>query len=204
MSRATPTRGTRGEPDHVIRDQIIQAATEHFALYGYEKTTVSDLATAIGYSKAYIYKFFDSKQAIGEVICKNCLEGIAKAVDDSVALGKTSSDRIRRMVRALVDAIGACFSDDRKLYDIAAAASRDRWPVVTAYEEHLKETLTRVLKEGRASGEFEHKTPLDETVAAAFLVISPYADPLFLQHRLDHAKDDVAQIARLILRSLTP
>jgi AcrR family transcriptional regulator len=35
------------------------------AAIGYGKTTVADLAKAIGFSKAYIYKFFDSKQAIG-------------------------------------------------------------------------------------------------------------------------------------------
>ena len=46
------------------------AANEHFSRYGYEKTTVSDLAKAIGFSKAYIYKFFESKQAIGEMICR--------------------------------------------------------------------------------------------------------------------------------------
>ena len=45
---------TRGPQDHEIRDQIINAATQHFGHYGYEKTTVSDLAKAIGFSKAYI------------------------------------------------------------------------------------------------------------------------------------------------------
>ena len=46
-----------------------------FHWYGYDKTTVSDLAKAIGFSKAYIYKFFDSKQAIGEAICARTLSG---------------------------------------------------------------------------------------------------------------------------------
>ena len=60
---------TRGPTDHNVREQILQAAEEHFSRYGFEKTTVSDLAKAIGFSKAYIYKFFDSKQAIAEAIC---------------------------------------------------------------------------------------------------------------------------------------
>jgi AcrR family transcriptional regulator len=68
-----PSASARGPADHDVRDQIVAAATEHFRLYGYEKTTVSDLAKAIGFSKAYIYKFFESKQAIGEQICANCL-----------------------------------------------------------------------------------------------------------------------------------
>src|ERR1044071_2370297 len=70
----------RGPADHEVRDQIVAAATEHFSRYGYEKTTVSDLAKAIGFSKAYIYKFFESKQAIGEMICANCIGQIEAEV----------------------------------------------------------------------------------------------------------------------------
>ena len=70
MNEALPSSApSRGPAEHDVRDQIIEAADKHFSRYGYEKTTVSDLAKAIGFSKAYIYKFFDSKQAIGEAIC---------------------------------------------------------------------------------------------------------------------------------------
>ena len=69
MSAGTsPATPSRGPADHAVRDQIVDAAGEHFSRYGYAKTTVSDLAKSIGFSKAYIYKFFDSKQAIGEAI----------------------------------------------------------------------------------------------------------------------------------------
>ena len=40
---------SRGPADHSVRDQIVEAADEHFSHYGYEKTTVSDLAKAIGF-----------------------------------------------------------------------------------------------------------------------------------------------------------
>ena len=73
---SSPSTTARGPVDHEVRSQIVTAATEHFSRYGYEKTTVSDLAKAIGFSKAYIYKFFESKQAIGEMICANCLGDI--------------------------------------------------------------------------------------------------------------------------------
>src|SRR5256885_1070259 len=71
-----PSAPSRGPAEHDVRDQIIEAADKHFSRYGYEKTTVSDLAKAIGFSKAYIYKFFDSKQAIGEAICSKTVNQI--------------------------------------------------------------------------------------------------------------------------------
>ena len=87
---------SRGPADHEVRDQIVAAATEHFSRYGYEKTTVSDLAKTIGFSKAYIYKFFESKQAIGEHICGNCLRQIETEVRAAVdAAGKRSEAQVR-------------------------------------------------------------------------------------------------------------
>ena len=82
---------SRGPADHSVRDQIVEAADEHFSHYGYEKTTVSDLAKAIGFSKAYIYKFFDSKQAIGEAICTKTLGAIVVAVEEAVAGAPTAT-----------------------------------------------------------------------------------------------------------------
>src|SRR3954471_10143270 len=95
--KASNAAGQRGPADHGIRDQIVEAADEHFSHYGYGKTTVADLAKAIGLSKAYTYKFFDSKQAIGEAICARCLGSIVTEVEKSLLEGRSATDRIRRL-----------------------------------------------------------------------------------------------------------
>jgi AcrR family transcriptional regulator len=195
---------SRGPADHNVRDQIVEAAGEHFSHYGYEKTTVSDLAKAIGFSKAYIYKFFDSKQAIGEVICANRLAEVMQAVDAAVAGGASASDRFRRMFRAFIDAGTALFFEDRKLYDIAATASRDAWPSVQAYERYVEGLIARIVREGREAGEFERKTPLDETANAITLDMKPYINPLLLQYNLEGAQDATLHLSNLVLRSLAP
>lgn len=104
------TPSTRGPLDHTVREQIVEAAYEHFGHYGYEKTTVAELAKAIGFSKAYIYKFFDSKQAIGEVICANRLDMIMAAVNAAIADAPSASEKLRRLFRALTEAEVNCFS----------------------------------------------------------------------------------------------
>lgn len=200
----TPPSPTRGPSDHDVRTQIVDAATDYFTRYGYEKTTVSDLAKAIGFSKAYIYKFFDSKQAIGEVICANRLAEVMRAVDAAVAGATSASDRFRRMFRAFIDAGTELFFEDRKLYDIAATASRDTWPSVQAYERYVEELIAKIIREGREAGEFERKTPLDETANAICLVMKPYINPLLLQYNLEGAQDATLHLSNLVLRSLAP
>ncbi len=182
----------------------MEAAKEHFGHFGYEKTTVSDLAKAIGFSKAYIYKFFDSKQAIGEVICASRLAMIMDIVNSAIADAPTASEKLRRLFRSLTEAGSDLFFHDRKLYDIAAVASRDRWPSAAAHEERLRQLIQQILLEGRQSGEFERKTPLDEAADAVYLVMRPYIVPAQLQYNLDTAASAAVLLSSLILRSLSP
>ncbi|EKS9800172.1 MULTISPECIES: TetR/AcrR family transcriptional regulator [Burkholderia] len=194
----------RGPADHDVRDQIVAAATEHFSRYGYEKTTVSDLAKSIGFSKAYIYKFFESKQAIGEMICANCLHEIETDVRTAVAEAERPTEKLRRMFKVFTEASLRLFFRDRKLYDIAASAATGNWQSVQAYEARVQQLLQEVLQAGRQSGEFERKTPLDETATAIYLVMRPYLNPLLLQYNLDTTDAAPAQLSSLVLRSLAP
>jgi AcrR family transcriptional regulator len=194
----------RGPADHAVREQIVEAAGEHFRHYGYEKTTVSDLAKAIGFSKAYIYKFFDSKQAIGEAICAKTLSGIVATVEEAVTGATTPTEKFRRMLKILVSTNVSLFFNDRKLFDVAAYAAGERWPSTRAYCERIKQIATEIVREGRESGEFERKTPLDETMHAIDLVMQPYVNPLLLQYSLDVAEEAPVQLSNLVLRSLAP
>lgn len=194
----------RGPVDHEVRNQIVVAATEHFSRYGYEKTTVSDLAKVIGFSKAYIYKFFESKQAIGEMICANCLGQIEAEVRAAIDQADQPPEKLRRMFKAVVESSLRLFFQDRKLYEIAAFAATERWQSTLAYQDRIQKLLRDILQEGRQSGDFERKTPMDETAMAIYLVMRPYLNPLILQYSFDYTEDAPGQLSSLVLRSLSP
>ncbi|MFV3368818.1 TetR/AcrR family transcriptional regulator [Pseudomonas sp. NY15435] len=200
----SPKVTARGPVDHEVRDQIVIAATDHFSRYGYEKTTVSDLGKAIGFSKAYIYKFFVSKQAIGEAICANCLCQIEAEVRAAVSEAERPPEKLRRMFKALVESSLRLFFQDRKLYEIAASAATERWEAARAYEGRIYELIQDILLQGRQNGDFERKTPLDEAAMAIHLVMRPYLNPLLLQHCLDHTDEAPTLLSSLILRSMSP
>lgn len=124
---------------------MVIAATEHFGHFGYEKTTVSDLAKSIGFSEAYIYKFFGSKQAIGEVICANCLDMIMDIVNSAVEESSTASDKMRQLLRALTESGSDLFFHDRRLYDIAAVAARDKWPSAAIHERRVQQLIEKII-----------------------------------------------------------
>ena len=198
--RAAPTRGPA---DHDVRRQIVAAATEHFSRHGYAKTTVSELAQAIGVSKAYVYKFFESKQEIGASICANGLSQIEEEVSAALEAHAPPLAKLRAMFTACLDATLSLFAQDPNLYEIATSAAAEGWPPVLSYEARMLAHVTDVLAEGRASGDFERETPLDESALGVYLVMRPYLNPLLLQYELDRVREAFALVLDVALRSVT-
>jgi len=201
---SSPAAGQRGPAEHGVRDQIVDAARAHFSRFGYSKTTVADLAKAIGFSKAYIYKFFDSKQAIGQAICVQCLERIVAAGEAGMAEGKTASDKFRRFFNGIILKSAELVFEEELLYDIAAHAAEERWPSVVAYLDRAEALVKEIILLGRETGEFERKTPIDETSEAILLVMQSFMNPLMLKHNLDDLPEAPTKAINLVLRSLAP
>ncbi|MBO9544594.1 TetR/AcrR family transcriptional regulator [Caulobacter sp.] len=196
--------GHRGPADHAIRQQIIDAADAHFGRFGYGKTTVADLAKAIGFSKAYIYKFFDSKQAIGEAICAQCLEKILSAALLSAADARSATEKFRKFFSTITLKSTELLFQERLLYDLAANSATEQWPSALGYLARVEETLREIILLGRETGEFERKTPLDETCSAIMLAMQPFMHPLLLEFNLDGLPEAQTRVINLILRSLAP
>jgi len=200
----TTAAGQRGPVDSAIRDQIVAAANDHFRHYGYAKTTVSDLAKEIGFSKAYIYKFFDSKQAIGEAICSQCLDKISSQAVADMADSKSATEKLRRFFKTVVDSTVSLLFSDRRVFELAAVSTQERWVSYDTHMETLKDALVAIILLGRETGEFERKTPLDETCRVVLQVMQPFFNPLMLEHNVELVPDAPNEIISLILRSLAP
>ncbi|MDY4187514.1 MAG: TetR/AcrR family transcriptional regulator, partial [Candidatus Borkfalkiaceae bacterium] len=58
--------------------EIITAALDLFSTQGFEATSISQIADAVGIRKASLYSHFESKQAILDALILQVLEGYAK------------------------------------------------------------------------------------------------------------------------------
>ena len=56
------------------KQEILDAALELFSVQGYEATSISQLAEAVGIRKASLYSHFESKQAILDALVQTTLE----------------------------------------------------------------------------------------------------------------------------------
>ena len=56
------------------KQEILEASLELFSVQGFEATSISQIASAVGIRKASLYSHFGSKQAILDALVKNVLE----------------------------------------------------------------------------------------------------------------------------------
>jgi AcrR family transcriptional regulator len=195
----------RGPVDHERREQIVAAADEHFRHYGYGKTTVGDLAKAIGVSSAYVYRFFDSKRSIGEAVCAMTLRRIDEPLLAIAESGSPASERLPKIYDCLVRKGSELFLKERKLHDIVVAAVEESWPSVLRHRQILLDVCLRVLEDGRNGGEFELVTSIEETARAIVATLGPFAHPVLLeQMETEELQVNATAVAALVLRSLRP
>lgn len=197
--------GARGPADHSRREQILAVAAEHFGRFGYKKTSISDIGRAIGISHAYVYRFFESKQAIGEAVCSQTLARIAFAVEQLVGGKMSASEKLRQLPLILIHEGLAVFFQDRKLHDIVEEAVKEHWCAASNHEKIIEAHVLRVVSQGRELGEFERKTPADEVARSIRVAFTPFIHPVLLAQRdPDELRDDARCVSSTLLRSLAP
>lgn len=83
------------------RDAIRKAAALHFAAQGYGHASMASAAKACGVSKALIYHYYDSKEALLFDILSNYLGALVEVVD-SVSEEGTPEQVLRRLIHAIL------------------------------------------------------------------------------------------------------
>lgn len=59
------------------KQEILEASLDLFSVQGFEATSISQIASAVGIRKASLYSHFESKQAILDALVKEVLEQYA-------------------------------------------------------------------------------------------------------------------------------
>lgn len=79
---------------HIMRENIINKATELFLTLGFKSVTMDDIANELGISKKTIYVHFENKTKLVEATTLEMFELIAKGIDEICHLEKDPIEEI--------------------------------------------------------------------------------------------------------------
>lgn len=88
--------------DKSTRERIVEAADDLFYRQGYEKTSFSDIADAVGITRGNFYYHFKTKDEILNAVIQVRLGNTAKMLEHWESDGKRPEDRIRSFIHILI------------------------------------------------------------------------------------------------------
>src|SRR5579859_3685169 len=144
---------TRRTPDQT-RQCILLAAWDLFRQMGFRKTTIADIASSLDMSSANIYRFFPSKDALTEAICRNQL-GLLVEAARSAAMGPGPvAERVSAVLMTLFRHMRDQMTNHKRVYEVVTVALEEDWPAIDEFVDSCKALLAELVAEGQRTGEF--------------------------------------------------
>jgi len=85
------------------QQSILDGAARLFAERGFPKTTIEALAKSLNASKAWIYHYYDSKEAVLYALLEGHVTRLLETARSAVTRDVAPEARLRRLVRALLE-----------------------------------------------------------------------------------------------------
>lgn len=191
--------------EEIIRGEFIEAASRLFQQYGLQKTTMEDIAKALGKGKSTLYYYFANKDEVFQAVVLKEIDEVYTAVYRNVSEFKTAREKIASY------ALNS-FSEIKKktiLYKLVCGelkgnlnnlmfSLREKWDI--------KEIgiLKGILELGVKSGEFSRITNEDTDILAHILVsaLRGIEIDLFIENKLPELEFQVDLLVGIIIRGL--
>jgi len=160
----------------LTRDRVLDAAEETLRRFGPAKTTVVDVARALGVSHGTVYRHFASKADLRDAVLDRWLERMNGPLGAIEREDGPAADRLRRWLLTLMGQKQQRAHEDPDLFAAYAQLSADARGVIAGHVAEMKRQVARILADGMARGEF---APGDAGAAAAavFAATTRYHHP---------------------------
>ena len=193
------------KPDDT-RARIMETAEALFRRLGFAKTAVADIAAELKMSPANVYRFFASKNAIVEAICRRCLSEVE---EKAWAVARSKGPAPQRMERLFLEILAYHKENlliEHRVNEIVVFAIEHMWDTVRAHKEVVRNATELILRDGIESGEFE---PVEPRATADLIMRSMlcFTHPVLVGQCLEEGQDMEAEArasVRFLLRAITP
>jgi AcrR family transcriptional regulator len=195
----------RTKPDDT-RARIMETAEALFRRLGFAKTTVADIAAELSMSPANVYRFFASKNAIVQAICKRCLAEVEERAWAVARSKAPAGERLERLVLEILAYHKENLVTEQRVNELVVAAIEDSWDSIRAHKDVMRNVTELILRDGIEAGEFEPVAPR-ETAELIMRSVVAFTHPLLVGQCLEEGQDletEARTSVRFLLRAITP
>lgn len=145
-------------PDPTVPDAsataILDAASRRFLHYGYNKTTMSEIAADCNMSPGNLYRYYPSKLDIAEGFVRRLRsDHLAELRAAALPAGLSTPERLRTYFRTKLRLAYDRFHDRPKAYELSQEILKERASFATEWEAAEARIIEDILSRGAAAGD---------------------------------------------------
>lgn len=142
-----------------VRDTIIDAAREVFARFGYRKTTMDEIASAVHKGKSSLYHYFKNKEEVFQAVVEKESRILEKEVVAAINNAPTPKDKIRAYAVIRMEALHKLAN----FYSAFKDEYLEQYSFIHDFREEIDRfevsTIQKILEQGNEQGIFVVEDP---------------------------------------------
>ncbi|NCI51878.1 TetR/AcrR family transcriptional regulator [Sediminibacterium roseum] len=158
--------------DDIVKDDILKEAQKLFQQFGIRKTTMEDIARAMGKGKSTLYYYFSSKEEIFDAVVIKEMDEVFDRVRQAVEKAESAEDKLRAYTLTKIRAV----QKRANLYKIVKGEIQEGLRCMkhihTEYDAQEVKLVKNILRFGVKNGEFSKAVAKEMDLLPSVIVSS--------------------------------
>lgn len=191
--------------EEIIRGEFIEVASRLFQQYGLQKTTMEDIAKALGKGKSTLYYYFANKDEVFQAVVLKEIDEVFDAVQQQVSEAKTAKEKLAAYASNNINEIkGKTILYKLVCGELKGNLSKLMFKLREQFDIKDVVILKEILNFGIISGEFTAIKNEDINVLAHLIVsaLRGIEVDMFIENNLPDLEDQVDHLLGILIRGL--
>lgn len=190
--------------DDTIRDEILKEARKLFQQFGVKKTTMEDIAKAMGKGKSTLYYYFCSKEDIFDAVILREMDEVFASVKQAVEKADSAENKLKAFTLTKIRAV----QKRANLYKLVKGEVQDSLRCMkhlhTEYDKQETGLIKDILQFGINRGEFQKSIGKELDILPSVLVSSlrGLERDMFIDARYARLEPRMESIMGIMIRGL--
>ncbi len=163
--------GQINKDELMVRD-ILSIAKKLFAQHGLKKTTMEDIANALGKGKSTLYYYFPGKTEIFEAVVDEEMRNLLRFTRQAINLATTAKDKLKAYFRTRVSLMEKLQNLSIVVYEEIFNHLGTILKLKQKHDEIQIDIIKEIIKGGIQSGEFKELLEKDMELFSCALVVA--------------------------------
>ncbi|MGR8949281.1 MAG: TetR/AcrR family transcriptional regulator [Gammaproteobacteria bacterium] len=195
-----PRTASLPEPD--LCREIIDAALERFLRFGYNKTTMAEIAEDSGMSAANLYRYFKNKQDIAAACCSKSLNERLERLRIVANSSAPFAEKLRSYALTMIEHTHELSAPDSKIGELVAFVTRERAELVLEKLNVHYTLIAKMLEQAIQDGEI-YCASVENTARHIYSAFVIFDAPLFVGiYTIEEYKRRAQGVTELLINGL--